>query len=118
MSFSAVYPILPFSNISGLDEQSRSNCAHRTIIDKSGGRVRYEKLETLLRVALDLRGTAEGLSFEDIQNRYGGGRRTAERMRKCKLDCADRYPTINNAARERSILIQGAPMKLGRSALK
>jgi len=46
-----------------------------------GCRVRFEKLETLLRVALDMRGTAEGLSLEDIQHSYGVSRRTAERMR-------------------------------------
>jgi predicted DNA-binding transcriptional regulator YafY len=43
--------------------------------------VRFEKLETLLRVALDMRGNAEGLALEDIQRDYGVSRRTAERMR-------------------------------------
>jgi predicted DNA-binding transcriptional regulator YafY len=43
--------------------------------------LRFEKLETLLRVALDMRGNAEGLSFDDIQRSYGVSRRTAERMR-------------------------------------
>jgi len=43
--------------------------------------VRYEKLEVLLRVALDMRGSTEGLSLEDIQHQYGVSRRTAERMR-------------------------------------
>jgi predicted DNA-binding transcriptional regulator YafY len=43
--------------------------------------VRFEKLETLLRVALDMRGNAEGLSLDDIQRDYGVSRRTAERMR-------------------------------------
>jgi predicted DNA-binding transcriptional regulator YafY len=43
--------------------------------------MRYEKLEALLRVALDMRGTAEGVSLEEIQQRYGVSRRTAERMR-------------------------------------
>lgn len=47
-----------------------------------GGRgVRFEKLETLLRVALDMRGTAEGISLDDIQRAYKLSRRTAERMR-------------------------------------
>jgi predicted DNA-binding transcriptional regulator YafY len=46
-----------------------------------GTGLRYEKLETLLRVALDMRGNAEGLSLEDIQRGYGISRRTAERMR-------------------------------------
>ena len=44
-------------------------------------RVRFEKLETLLRVALDMRGTAEGISLDDIQRTYSVSRRTAERMR-------------------------------------
>src|SRR5690606_12905081 len=43
--------------------------------------VRFEKLETLLRVALDMRGTAEGISLDDIQRTYAVSRRTAERMR-------------------------------------
>jgi predicted DNA-binding transcriptional regulator YafY len=47
----------------------------------AGASLRYEKLEALLRVALDMRGTAEGLSLEDIQRVYGVSRRTAERMR-------------------------------------
>jgi predicted DNA-binding transcriptional regulator YafY len=56
--------------------------------------VRYEKLESLLRVALDLRGNAEGLSLEDIQHRYGVSRRTAERMR----DAIERvFPQLEQA---------------------
>jgi predicted DNA-binding transcriptional regulator YafY len=43
--------------------------------------MRYEKLEALLRVALDMRGNAEGISLEEIQQGYGVSRRTAERMR-------------------------------------
>ena len=43
--------------------------------------MRYEKLEALLRVALEMRGTADGLSLDDIQRTYGVSRRTAERMR-------------------------------------
>jgi predicted DNA-binding transcriptional regulator YafY len=43
--------------------------------------LRYEKLETLLRVALDMRGNAEGLSLSEIERDYGVSRRTAERMR-------------------------------------
>jgi predicted DNA-binding transcriptional regulator YafY len=56
--------------------------------------VRYEKLETLLRVALDLRGNAEGLSLEDMQHRYGVSRSTAERMR----DAIERvFPQLEQA---------------------
>ncbi len=42
---------------------------------------RYDKAETLLRLALDMTSSAEGLSLQDIQSGYGVGRRTAERMR-------------------------------------
>jgi predicted DNA-binding transcriptional regulator YafY len=43
--------------------------------------LRFEKLEVLLRVALDMRGTSEGVSLGDIQRDYTVSRRTAERMR-------------------------------------
>jgi predicted DNA-binding transcriptional regulator YafY len=52
--------------------------------DAVGGRVRYEKADTILRIALDMQGTAEGLSLEDIQLNYSDkplSRRTAERFR-------------------------------------
>ena len=50
----------------------------------TGGPVRYEKAETILRIALDMQGTAEGLSLEDIRRNYSSkplSRRTAERLR-------------------------------------
>ncbi len=46
--------------------------------------VRYEKAETILRIALDMQGTAAGISLEDIERNYADtplSRRTAERMR-------------------------------------
>lgn len=49
-----------------------------------GHSVRYEKADTLLRIALDMQGTAEGLSLEDIRRNYSDiplSRRTAERLR-------------------------------------
>jgi predicted DNA-binding transcriptional regulator YafY len=52
--------------------------------DSSGVPVRYEKAETILRIALDMQGTAEGLSLDDIQRNYADkplSRRTAERLR-------------------------------------
>jgi predicted DNA-binding transcriptional regulator YafY len=61
---------------------SRFGCRrHRIRIEFSEATVRFEKLESLLRVALDMRGTAEGLSLADIERDYGVSRRTAERMR-------------------------------------
>jgi predicted DNA-binding transcriptional regulator YafY len=56
--------------------------------------VRFEKLETLLRVALDMRGNAEGLSLADIERDYDVSRRTAERMR----DAIERvFPQLEQA---------------------
>jgi predicted DNA-binding transcriptional regulator YafY len=52
--------------------------------DGSGEPVRYEKADTILRIALDMQGTAEGLSLDDIQRNYADkplSRRTAERLR-------------------------------------
>lgn len=49
-----------------------------------GGPVRYEKADTILRIALDMQGTAEGLSLDDIRRNYSDrplSRRTAERLR-------------------------------------
>lgn len=49
-----------------------------------GGPVRYEKADTILRIALDMQGTAEGLSLDDIRLNYSDrplSRRTAERLR-------------------------------------
>ncbi len=46
--------------------------------------MRYEKAETVLRIASDMQGTAEGLSLDDIRNNYADrplSRRTAERLR-------------------------------------
>ena len=56
----------------------RDRCRRRP---NSGVALRFEKLETLLRVALDMRGSAEGLSLDDIHRDHGVSRRTAERMR-------------------------------------
>jgi predicted DNA-binding transcriptional regulator YafY len=56
--------------------------------------MRFEKLETLLRVALDMRGNAEGLALADIERDYGVSRRTAERMR----DAVERvFPQLEQA---------------------
>ena len=49
-----------------------------------GESMRYEKSETILRIALDMQGSAGGLSLEDIRKSYSEkplSRRTAERLR-------------------------------------
>jgi predicted DNA-binding transcriptional regulator YafY len=46
--------------------------------------MRYEKAETVLRVALDMQGSAYGLTLQDLRNNYSDkplSRRTAERLR-------------------------------------
>lgn len=43
--------------------------------------MRHEKAETLLRIALAMYGSAEGISLDDIGRQHQVGRRTAERLR-------------------------------------
>ena len=65
--------------------------------DAPGGPMRYEKAETVLRVALDMQASALGLSLEEIQRNYSDkslSRRTAERLR----DAIERlFPQIEQA---------------------
>lgn len=44
-------------------------------------RIRYEKSQSLLMLAFDMQGSAEGVSLRDIMQRFDVSRRTAERMR-------------------------------------
>jgi predicted DNA-binding transcriptional regulator YafY len=59
--------------------------------------LRYEKTETVLRIALDMQGSAQGISLEDIRTRYSDkplSRRTAERLR----DAVERvFPQMEQA---------------------
>ena len=59
--------------------------------------MRYEKAETILRIALDMQGSALGLSLDDIQRNYADeplSRRTAERLR----DAVERlFPQVEQA---------------------
>jgi hypothetical protein len=59
--------------------------------------MRYEKSEIVLRIALEMQGSASGLSLEDIRTRYSDkplSRRTAERLR----DAVERlFPHIEQA---------------------
>lgn len=43
--------------------------------------IRYERLEHLLKLCMDMQGSAAGISLQDIEREFGVGRRTAERMR-------------------------------------
>jgi hypothetical protein len=45
-------------------------CSRTQSIRNLRSPMRYEKSETVLRIALDMQGSAIGLSLEDIQCRY------------------------------------------------
>jgi len=47
--------------------------------------VRYEKADNLLQLALEMQAARSGLSLQDIQEKFGVGRRTAMRMRDAIL---------------------------------
>ena len=47
--------------------------------------MRHERLEDLLKLAMDMQASRGGVSLMDIQGRYGVGRRTAMRMRDTVL---------------------------------
>lgn len=52
--------------------------------DFRGASMRYEKAETIFRIALDMQGSIEGISLVDIRRNYSDkplSRRTAERLR-------------------------------------
>ena len=58
--------------------------------------MRYEKAEIVHRIALDMQGTAQGISLEEIRSRYTEkalSRRTAERLR----DTVERLYPMDNA---------------------
>jgi len=50
-----------------------------------GGIMRYSRQEDLLRLAVMMQGSAEGVSIADIEQTFGVSRRTAERMRDAVL---------------------------------
>ena len=47
--------------------------------------MRYSRQEDLLRLAVMMQGSAEGVSIADIEQTFGVSRRTAERMRDAVL---------------------------------
>lgn len=60
--------------------------------------MRYSRQEDLLKLALMMQGSAEGVSLQDIEAAFGVGRRTAERMRDAVLRA---YPQLEDIAGER-----------------
>jgi predicted DNA-binding transcriptional regulator YafY len=50
-----------------------------------GERMRYEKADNLLQLALELQAARGGLSLADIENKFDVGRRTAMRMRDAAM---------------------------------
>ncbi|MCB1427449.1 MAG: WYL domain-containing protein [Notoacmeibacter sp.] len=62
------------------------------------GLSRYGRHEDLLRLALLMQGTADGVSLADIMDRFGVARRTAERMRDAIQNV---YPQLEELVEER-----------------
>lgn len=68
--------------------------------------VRLEKASNLLRLAIELAGSAEGLSLEDISQLFSVNRRTAERMRDAVRDLFPTFETLPDGKHKR-FRIQG-----------
>ena len=63
-----------------------------------GEPMRYEKSETILRIALDMQGSVGGLSLEDIRKNYSDkplSRRTAERLRDAVERLFPQFDQVN-----------------------
>lgn len=58
---------------------------HQRSENMGGVGVRYDKLETILQIAFDMQGSAEGVSLADIKEKFGVSIRTAERLRDAVL---------------------------------
>ena len=71
---------------------------------QGGMRMRYEKADNLLQLALDMQASRSGLSLQDIQQRHEVSRRTAMRMRDAVLrnfPQAEEVPTSEKVKRWR-----------------
>ncbi|MFH1555880.1 MAG: WYL domain-containing protein [Pseudomonadota bacterium] len=72
----------------------------------SEANVRLEKAANLLRLAVELAGSAEGWSLEGIERYFSVNRRTAERMRDAVRDLFPSFETLTDG-RHRRFRIQG-----------
>lgn len=62
---------------------------------------RYEKLEDILKLALAMQNSWQGLTIPDMQERFGVSRRTAERMRDAVFNVFGRTtPSTDDAGRK------------------
>ncbi|MEW6255563.1 MAG: WYL domain-containing protein [Pseudomonadota bacterium] len=68
--------------------------------------VRLERAANLLRLALELAGSAEGLSLSEIERQFSVNRRTAERMRDAVRDLFPTFETLSEG-RHRRFRIKG-----------
>src|SRR3954464_2846353 len=69
--------------------------------DSDVGAMRHEKSAKLLELAQLLASTAEGLSLDEMAQRLGVGRRTAERMRDAVRDVFPQLEEIDEAPSKR-----------------
>ncbi|MGK2740330.1 helix-turn-helix transcriptional regulator [Tepidicaulis sp. LMO-SS28] len=75
--------------------------------------MRHEKAAILLRIALDMQGSALGLSLEDIQRNYAErpmSRRTAERLRDALLSVFPQMEEANPGEMPKRWRLKGAPL--------
>ena len=63
--------------------------------------MRYARTTSLIQLALQMQGTAEGVSLADIQSEYGVSRSTAERMRTALLDALPQMEVLGEPGGER-----------------
>lgn len=72
--------------------------------------MRYEKVEYLLRLALDMQNSYGGISIKDIQDEYGVSRRTAIRMRDMVARIFPMEEVKNFSSREKKWRLTKTPL--------
>ncbi len=63
--------------------------------------MRYARVTDLIRLSLQMQGTAEGVSLTDIMTKFEVSRRTAERMRDALLDALPQIETLGEPGGEK-----------------
>lgn len=63
--------------------------------------MRYARVTDLIRLALRMQGTAEGISLNDISAEFEVARRTAERMRDALVDALPQIEVLGEPGREK-----------------
>jgi predicted DNA-binding transcriptional regulator YafY len=72
-----------------------------------GGALRYERIKDVLQLALDMQGSAWGISLQEIQDKFGVSRRTAERMRDAVLQVLPHAEEVDTGDRTKRWRVPG-----------